>query len=148
MMFARVRTSLGLAVILMMAGCGPAGPEKVEVEGTMSFDGVPVDFGAIELIPAVSGPKQPIMVRKGKFQAKGEYAVLCGEYTLVFHAWEMMMPGDHVMDEMVGGDDDLIPEMMERVEMLPKQYSTEECKEKLSLKPGTGSVTLTYDLKS
>ena len=148
MMFARVRISLGLAAILLLAGCGPAGPEKVDVEGTLSFDGVPVEYGAIRLIPVVSGPMQPIMVRKGKLQATGEYAVLCGEYSLVFHSWEMVMPNDSVLEEIEGEDPEPIPEMMQRIEKLPKKYSTEECTEKLSLKPGTGSVTLTFDLKS
>lgn len=145
MMFARVRTSLGLAAVLLMVGCGgPAGPERVDVEGTLSFDGVPVKNGAIELI-AVAGPPQPIMVRDGKFTSLGQYGVICGEYQLIFHSYELVMPPDSELGEMGG---ELIPERMSRIELLPAKYSTEECTEKLSLKPGTGSVTLTYDLKS
>ncbi len=144
MMIARVRTSLVLAAMLLLAGCGPAGPEKVDVDGTLSFNGEPVKNGAIQLIPIVSGPMQPITVRDGKFQARGDYAVLCGEYQLVFHSWELVMPKN---SELEGDDPDPIPEMMQRIEKLPKKYSTEECEEKLFLKPGSGAVTLNFNLE-
>ena len=43
---------------VLLAGCGSSGPERVNVSGTVSYKGKPIEDGAIELIPTGGGPMQ------------------------------------------------------------------------------------------
>jgi len=126
------------------AGCGPGGPERVDVTGTFKYAGKDVEDGALELIPVTSGAMQPISVNDGKFSATGQYGVLVGDYKVVFHAYKRR---GYTSKEQEGGDGPPILEMMSRVELLPPKYSTEASTETLNLKTGQGSVSLQYDLK-
>lgn len=129
---------------LLLAGCGGSqGPEMVDIEGTLTYQGAPVSDGALELIPkpGTEARMTPVMVRNGEFSARGERGVAIGEYQVVFHSYQRTAGGDGEQEGMV------IPEMMTITELLPKKYSDpRECQESLSLTPGTGSMTLNYDL--
>lgn len=131
----------GLFAVLLLSGCGSSGPEQVNVTGTLNYKGKPVEEGALELVPTSGGPMQPISVKDGKFSATGEYGVIVGDYKVIFHAYDVRANKN---PEQAGGD---IPEMRPKVELLPKNYSSEASTETLSLKSGEGSKTLTFDLK-
>lgn len=53
----------------LVAGCGPAGPERAEVSGTVTFNGQPVEQGAISFFPApgVTGPEAGGEIKDGKY---------------------------------------------------------------------------------
>ena len=55
----------------MLTGCGKAGPEIVEVEGTLTLDGKPLDKVIVEFWPDSDGPKSSGMTdAQGKFVLK------------------------------------------------------------------------------
>jgi hypothetical protein len=60
-------------LIATLSGCGPTGPKKVEVSGTVTFDGEPVKKGDINFVPEDSsqGPEGGTIVDgKYRMQAK------------------------------------------------------------------------------
>lgn len=65
------RLSFLLLVIAFASGsgCGPAGPERAEVSGTVTFNGRPVEQGAITFFPApgVVGPEGGSEIKNGKY---------------------------------------------------------------------------------
>jgi len=73
---------------LVLTGCGGDGLDRYPVSGTVTFDGKPVEFGAIFFEPTMSaGPIAPTVylpVRDGKYDArdkgpvKGKYNVTVG----------------------------------------------------------------------
>lgn len=59
-----------LSIILCStSGCGPAGPERAEVSGIVTFNGQPVEQGAISFFPApgVIGPEAGGEIKDGKY---------------------------------------------------------------------------------
>ena len=61
--FVVAATALGL-----LAGCGPKGPRKVPVSGTVTLDGKPLNQGEIYFItPGVGTPPECLQVADGKF---------------------------------------------------------------------------------
>lgn len=73
---------------LTLAGCGGDGLDRYPVSGTVTFDGKPVEFGAVFFEPTASvGPIAPtvyLAIRDGKYDAedkgpiKGKYRVTVG----------------------------------------------------------------------
>ena len=51
------------------SGCGPTGPERAEVSGTVTFNGQPVEQGAISFFPTpgVIGPEAGAEIKDGKY---------------------------------------------------------------------------------
>ncbi len=140
-MIAKLVCATGCFALLLLSGCGQSGPERVNISGTLSYKGKPVEDGALELIPTGGGPMQPVSVKDGKFTSTGEYGVLVGDYKVVFHGYAKRANKN---PEQGGAD---IPEMQPQIEILPKNYSSEASKETMSLKKGMGSAEFTYDLK-
>lgn len=140
-MVAKLASATGLFALLLLSGCGPSGPERIDISGTVSYKGKPVEDGALELIPTGGGPMQPVSVKDGKFTATGEYGVLVGDYKVVFHSYAVRANKN---PEQAGGD---FPSMQPQIEVLPKNYSSEASTETMSLKKGMGSAEFTYDLK-
>jgi hypothetical protein len=54
---------------LVLAGCGPAGPARYDVSGTVTFDGQPVPLGTITFLPAPgnSGPGGSATIENGRY---------------------------------------------------------------------------------
>jgi hypothetical protein len=76
-----------LCFAVLLTGCGPDGPERVNLTGTLNYKGKPVVDGALELIPTGGGPMQPISVKDGAFSAKGQHGVIVGKYQVIFHSY-------------------------------------------------------------
>lgn len=60
---------LAALLTLAAAGCGPAGPERAEVSGIVTYNGQPVEQGAISFFPApgVIGPEAGGEIKDGKY---------------------------------------------------------------------------------
>jgi hypothetical protein len=84
----RWRGWLGSLAILcpVWAGCGGDGLERHRVRGTVTFEGKPVEFGAIFFEPTASAgqiaPTVYLPVRDGKFDA-GNKGPTAGKYRVV-----------------------------------------------------------------
>ena len=85
---ARVTVSLGIALFLvaMSAGCGGAPASQLDrhvVSGTVTFDGKPLEAGAIQFFPLESGPKKTVsggVIQAGSFRLSPEAGLPPGKY--------------------------------------------------------------------
>src|SRR5262245_38511749 len=68
----RIAALLGLA-LLLATGCGPRSGNRVAVSGTVTFDGQPVDGGAIVFLPQGDGASD--RARSGSGIEAGKYAI-------------------------------------------------------------------------
>jgi hypothetical protein len=59
----------GWLLLGLMLGCGPAGPTRAEVSGTVSLNGTPVSEGSINFFPTDGnkGPEAGGAIRDGKY---------------------------------------------------------------------------------
>jgi hypothetical protein len=87
----RIATGRGwrgpLAILsLVLAGCGGDGLDRHRVRGTVTFEGKPVQFGAIFFEPTASAgkiaPTVYLPVRDGKYDA-GNKGPVAGKYRVV-----------------------------------------------------------------
>ena len=124
------------AVALASAGCG-SGPTMAEVSGTISFNGTPVEAGAIAFIP-VDG-KSP--TAGGKI-TNGEYSVRVpiGETKIVIN-------GIKITGKRKVYDTPNSPEMPVGTELLPAKYSDRE-KTELTLDVAAGKNEKNFALTS
>jgi hypothetical protein len=63
------RIQLLILILIFAAGCGPTGPTRAEVSGTVTYNGQPVEQGAISFFPApgVVGPEAGGEIKNGKY---------------------------------------------------------------------------------
>jgi hypothetical protein len=87
-MYGRVhynRTAWVALAALAVTGCGGDGLDRYPVSGTVTFDGKPVEFGAIFFEPTMSAgaiaPTVYLPVRDGKYDA-GDKGPVKGKYTV------------------------------------------------------------------
>ena len=50
-----VWVSFGVALIALVAGCGPSGPQRYRMSGTVTFEGEPVAEGEVQFEPVQRG---------------------------------------------------------------------------------------------
>ncbi len=64
----------GLACIVPLCGCGDGCPQRVEVMGTVTIDGQPLERGAILFAPldGTHGPKAAAEIVDGRFHLKAD----------------------------------------------------------------------------
>jgi hypothetical protein len=78
---ARAAAALALFAAALLAGCGPSGPQRGEVEGRVTFKGVPVTEGMISF-------QRPGSAAESKLGPEGRYSITedgglpVGEYTI------------------------------------------------------------------
>jgi hypothetical protein len=126
---------LGLALALAtLVGCG--GPEEAELEGTVTYEGQPIDAGAISFVAQGKGAKSGGgAIIDGKIVVNPESRPTPGSYRVEIR-WSKLTGKKFKTDT---------GEMLDnRAEGLPEKYHTNsELKEEL--KPGKN--VLKYDLK-
>jgi hypothetical protein len=68
------------AVILLLCGCGPTGPPRTIVSGTVNYQGQPVAQGAIRFVPSgdTQGPSCAAVIENGKYEARSNGGVIVG----------------------------------------------------------------------
>ncbi len=70
-----------LCVVLLLAGCGEAGPDRVAVSGVVNLDGKPLNNAYIVFSPEgeTKGPKAKAIITDGKYQLKEEHGPFIGK---------------------------------------------------------------------
>ena len=58
-------------LVAIAAGCGPSGPERVKVSGTVTFQGSPLKNGTIVFVPAegTKAPPSGANIENGRYMA-------------------------------------------------------------------------------
>ena len=83
----RVRGVLLLAVLL--AGGCDGGPKRVDVRGTVTFDGKPVEEGEIRFVPLEAGPAAGASIVNGAYAVAGKGAVPVGRHRVEITAYRV-----------------------------------------------------------
>jgi hypothetical protein len=65
-----------------LCGCGPSGPERVVVSGTVTYRGQPIEQGSIRFVPSGStqGPASGAVIAQGKYDVSAKGGVLVGTH--------------------------------------------------------------------
>lgn len=129
-----------LLMFLMAVGCGPDGPERGSVSGTVSLDGKSVKEGSITFIPTdgTTGPTAGGTIADGAFSIPKSLGPLVGKNKVELRAWRLT--GRQIPNPMSPGS-----MMDEKVEAFPPQYNDEST---YVIEINSGHNTLDFDLKS
>lgn len=137
--------AVSCAALLLFCGCGgPEGPEMVDISGTVTYQGEPIQDGAIRFVPAQGEQNRvtPVQIKNGAYEASGDRGLAVGNYKVEFHAYEedTAAAADPAQE---GG---VIPGMEVKKELLPEKYHKEST-ETLTVESGSGSITKDYNLE-
>ena len=122
-----------------LSGCGNSGPERFEVQGSVSYAGKPVDVGTIALVPVenTAGPLCGGNLAVGKFHIPREGGPIAGRYRVEISALEKT---GRKRTNMGGESFD------ERANVLPPKYHGPKSELTLEI-PAIQPNPLVFDLK-
>ena len=72
---------IGVVLLTLLAGCGPAGPRPTKVWGQVTFDGQPLDKGEIRFLPlpgSTQGTATEGDIRDGRYEIPSKDGPLSG----------------------------------------------------------------------
>ena len=72
-----------------ISGCGPSGPPRVEISGSVTLDGAPLESGSIAFIPeeGVIGPMAGGEINKGVYRIAPTDGPTIGPHKVEIRAW-------------------------------------------------------------
>ena len=120
-----------LLTLVMLPGCGPSGPERFHVGGSVTFDGQPVKQGLINFRP-IEGTKAPLIggiVTEGQYEIPADKGPLAGTYKVQIEVHKFTgrkmpdMAGRLVVDEFI--------------DIAPKKYSGETSELRVEIHAGS-----------
>lgn len=136
-MNAALRVYLCLLPVVLAFGCGPSGPVRYGVEGSVSYKAQPLKVGQISFLPegaTASAGGAPI--NDGKFSVPAQRGLFPGKYKVSISSTSS---GDVKTPEMPGVSD------KQTKETLPARYNA---KTELTAEiPAGGKHDLNFDLK-
>jgi hypothetical protein len=137
----RTTALLGLG-LLLVAGCGQrnySGPRRYALEGKVTIDGQPIDFGSISFLPAAGGSERVSggLITDGVYSVPEEMGANAGAYRVEIR-WRKTT-GKKLRDPDSGEMYD------ERKEGLPPRYHTDS---QLTAEVSEKQTRFDFDLKS
>jgi hypothetical protein len=110
-----------LVALLVCGACGCSGSDTLEVTGTVTFDGTPVEKGEVSFIPVDGGAADGGLIENGKFafQAKP------GSKRVEIRASRPLPPEKQTNPEMGLMYDDFIPARYNRDSTLTAEVSSD-----------------------
>ncbi|WP_437193155.1 hypothetical protein [Planctomicrobium sp. SH527] len=128
---------VSLLLLLLLSGCGESdtGPKRRVVEGTVQFQGTPLEFGSIRFLPQPEGPVSSAEINGGKFQTPSANAVPIGDLKVEISA----LPNTSGMTE-----EQILSATRKASVVIPEKYNQ---KTTLTAKVTEGSGPLKLDFK-
>ena len=144
-------SKLGLAcgvcivVVAITGGCGPSGPERAVLSGTVAYQGQPVKEGMIRFIPikGTEGPSWGAHIIDGRYKAAGKGGVPVGTHKVEILAYRTKPQPARSADPPSSGFELDAP--APREQYLPGKFNTATVLE-LTIPPGSGKVVENFDL--
>jgi hypothetical protein len=126
----------GLAIASsLISGCSKAGPQKAEVSGSVSLNGVAIEEGSIQFIPVdgTTGPGAGGVIKNGKYHISLENGVMVGKNRVELRAFGPS--GKKIQDPTA------LPGVMteSRVQVFPPEYNESSTVIK-EVKAGSNSI--------
>ena len=126
-----------LGVMVSLVGCsGGDGIERVDVTGTVTYQGQPVQEGTITFDPQGKGPVAGAQITGGTYQATGRGAVPVGNYLVRISS---------TVEDRENWVEDAMPEPP-RKELLPEKYNRESELQR-EVPSGAGSMVMNFELE-
>jgi hypothetical protein len=74
-----------IGTLCVLCGCGPSGPQRAEVSGTVKLNGKPVADGAINFFPTegTKGPEAGVKITEGKYHIPRSTGPVVGKNRVV-----------------------------------------------------------------
>ena len=135
-----------LVVVLPVASCGPAGLEKSTVSGRITFQGQPIQDGAIRFVP-VKGTKGPATVgtiRGGTYTVTARGGVPVGTLRVEVEAYRPLPGAKPYTREQAEGTRGVVEGDYPKTQFLPPKHNT---KSTLEVTIESGSKTVTKDIE-
>jgi hypothetical protein len=139
MLSSRIRWLLVCVYVLVLAGCGRAGPERASVSGTVTLEGHTISEGSITFVPTdgSQGPTAGGAIRDGKFEITKFDGPIVGKNRVELRSWKLT--GRQIPNPMSPG-----ATMDEKVEAFPDPFNNES---RLVREIASGHNTLEFNLK-
>src|SRR5688572_30232243 len=76
--------------LIGVCGCGPAGPQRAEVRGTVKFNGEPIEEGVIRFLPVegTTGPDAGVAIKNGSYHLPRDTGPLVGKARVELRAFK------------------------------------------------------------
>ena len=135
-----MRSRVLQVVLLALVGCGNP---RASVEGTVSLDGVPVDFGTIAFVPleTTQSPSAGGMVIKGAYKIDAERGPLPGTFRVEISGQKKTGEKKRARDIPDFPPSDEFVELT--VELLPEKFNKQSTL-RATIKPGRNAIN--FDL--
>lgn len=136
-----------VCVLVVLAGCQPAGPPLEPAAGVVTRDGMPLSGAVVSFIPdggTLGQTGTAITSAEGKFEIKqpdGGMGLLAGKYKVVIGKLVNPDGSDYV------GQPDVAPMDANARETLPPRYSSYEQTTLKAEIPAGGATGLSFDLR-
>lgn len=129
----------GIALVLLLTGCGTKteGPVRRAVEGSVSYNSQPLDYGEIRFLPEPEGPITIAIISDGKYELPSPSGVPLGMVQVQINS--LTRPAELTLDG------DLPSKGGRKVVDIPKKYNT-ETQLSAEIPSGNGSFTLDFNL--
>ena len=124
-----------LLVGLSFSGCGPSGPERVPLSGTVTYNGKPIADGRINFMPTKESavPMSGAVIENGQYRVDAKGGVPVGTHTVRIEAYggspapgQVLKPGS-------------------RPQYLPRKFNVNSQLE-ITIEPGSGEMTKNFEL--
>ncbi len=133
-----------------MVGCGGSSGEleKAGVNGTVTYQGKPVEDGEVRLVPikGTKGPASVGIINKGEYTIMARGGVPVGTHRVEIEAYLPIPGAKPYTAAQADGQWDIEAGDLPKRQILPYQYNRKSMLE-LAIEPGAGSLTKNFELR-
>jgi hypothetical protein len=137
------RTLLILLAVIVLAGCGERGPERIVVSGTVTYNGKPLPNGMIRFLPTAqsAAPVAGANIVNGQYRVDSRGGVPVGPATVQIEAYRRtkvaLPPG---APRPPNGIDEVVEQY------IPRKYNA-GTELKITIPSGSRAITQDFDLR-
>ncbi|HCO22624.1 MAG: hypothetical protein CME31_14155 [Gimesia sp.] len=138
---------MGAGLVILLLGCGgPAGPELIDVKGTVTYQSEPIKDGVIKFIPNQDSlaPRRTVVIKDGAYEASDRAAVGVGTYKIEILAYTGDPPDTKSYPVSDAESEKNQPKPREQI--LPEKYNANSELDNLVIEPGSAPITKDFKL--